>query len=171
MIKSLRKRLLQIWALWAVLIPVGIFIAWMAVPEKVTQQLLQDPQANTILTEVEKIKLKNYTIKILIDSVNRSTSKLYLEFINEKELSAPSLLIYQLIYPNEKNIDKQLLLGRVDIKGSKVFPLDFPSSDPIIRNSLGFIAKFVLYDFISKNVIDTISIKTLPFKPIDASNF
>jgi hypothetical protein len=43
MIKTLRKRHLQIWILWAVLLPVGIIIAWMAVPEKVTQDLLQPP--------------------------------------------------------------------------------------------------------------------------------
>jgi hypothetical protein len=43
MIKNLRKRHLQIWILWAVLIPVGIIAAWMAVPKKVTQDLLQQP--------------------------------------------------------------------------------------------------------------------------------
>jgi hypothetical protein len=41
MIKQLRKRHLQIWALWAVLIPVGIIVARIAVPKKVTQELLQ----------------------------------------------------------------------------------------------------------------------------------
>ena len=171
MIKILRKRHLQIWILWAVLLPVGIIVAWMAVPEKVTQQLLQNPQAYTTLMEVDKIKSKNYTIKILTDSVNRNTSKLYLEFINEKELAVPSLLIYQIIYPNEKSIDKQLLLGRVESKGSTVFPLDFAASDPIIRNSAGFIAKFLLYDFIDKKAIDTIAVKTLPFGRVDYSHF
>jgi hypothetical protein len=43
MIKTLRKRHLQIWILWAVLLPVGIIASWMAVPKKVTQELLQPP--------------------------------------------------------------------------------------------------------------------------------
>jgi hypothetical protein len=43
MIKSLRKRHLQIWILWAVLLPVGIIVAWMSVPKKATQELLQPP--------------------------------------------------------------------------------------------------------------------------------
>ena len=171
MIKQLRKRHLQIWILWAILLPAGIIVAWIAVPGKITQQLLQNPEADTRLMEVQKIKSRDYTIRILIDSVNWKTSKLYLEFINEEKLAVPSLLIYQIIYPNEKSIDRQLLLGRVETKGSTVFPLDFASSDPIIRNSVGFIAKFVLYDFIDKKVIDSIAVKTLPFARIDYSNF
>jgi hypothetical protein len=41
MIKTLRKRHLQIWTLLAVLIPVGIIVAWLAVPPKATDKLLQ----------------------------------------------------------------------------------------------------------------------------------
>jgi hypothetical protein len=40
---KLRKRHLQLWILLAVLIPVGIIAAWMAVPKKATQELLQPP--------------------------------------------------------------------------------------------------------------------------------
>jgi hypothetical protein len=47
MMKPLRKRHLQIWILWAVLLPVGIVSAWMAVPKKVTQELLQPPAKTT----------------------------------------------------------------------------------------------------------------------------
>jgi hypothetical protein len=61
MIKSLRKRHLQIWILWAVLLPLGIVTAWMAVPKKVTQQLLQEPasKASTFqLRSIDTLKLK-----------------------------------------------------------------------------------------------------------------
>jgi hypothetical protein len=48
MIKSLRKKHLQIWMLWAILLPLGIIVAWMAVPEKVTQELLQPPVKTSV---------------------------------------------------------------------------------------------------------------------------
>jgi hypothetical protein len=60
MIKSLRKRHLQIWILWAVLLPVGIIIAWMAMPKKVTQELLQPPAKTQIFPEksIDTLNLK-----------------------------------------------------------------------------------------------------------------
>jgi len=54
MIKSQRKKHLQIWTLWAVLIPVGIIVAWMSVPKKVTQELLQPP-AKTLSLEIRSV--------------------------------------------------------------------------------------------------------------------
>jgi hypothetical protein len=61
MVKSLRKRHLQIWILFAILLPAGIVIAWMAVPGKVTQELLQPP------AETNSLPLKS------IDTVNYKT--------------------------------------------------------------------------------------------------
>jgi predicted negative regulator of RcsB-dependent stress response len=61
MIKSLRKRHLQIWIVWAVLLPLGIVIAWKAVPKKVTQQLLQAPTSKTSAFQIkpaDTLKLK-----------------------------------------------------------------------------------------------------------------
>jgi hypothetical protein len=55
MIKPLRKRHLQIWALWAVLIPVGIIAAWMAVPKKVEQELLQPPASKTSAFQIKTV--------------------------------------------------------------------------------------------------------------------
>lgn len=53
MIKTLRKRHLQIWILWAVLIPVGIITAWMVVPGKATQELLQPPASKTPVSQIQ----------------------------------------------------------------------------------------------------------------------
>ena len=47
MIKTLRRRHLQIWILWAILLPAGIVAAWLTVPKKVTQELLQPPASKT----------------------------------------------------------------------------------------------------------------------------
>jgi hypothetical protein len=55
MIKPLRKRHLQIWILWAVLIPIGVIVAWMAVPKKVTQELLQPPASKTSTFQIKSV--------------------------------------------------------------------------------------------------------------------
>lgn len=53
MIRSLRKRHLQVWIFLAVLLPVGIIVAWIAVPKKVTQELLQPPGSETSIMEIK----------------------------------------------------------------------------------------------------------------------
>ena len=60
MIKELRKKHLQIWTLLAVLIPVGIVAGWIAVPKKVTQELLQPPASKTSGFKIESIEDGNY---------------------------------------------------------------------------------------------------------------
>ena len=55
MIKQLRKRHLQIWILWAILLPVGIIISYMAVTNKVTQELLQQPGSKTSVSQIKTI--------------------------------------------------------------------------------------------------------------------
>lgn len=52
MIKALRKRHLQIWVLWAILLPVGIVVAYLAVPKKVTQELLQPPASKKSVIQI-----------------------------------------------------------------------------------------------------------------------
>src|SRR6188474_2422400 len=146
MIKQLRKRHLQIWALWAVLIPVGIVVAWMAVPKKVTQELLQEPQTSKGVLVIAKGDLNDYSFRILSDSL-RESSNMYMEFTQKKELKTPSVLIYQVVTPDEKDLDKQLLLGRIGSKGSQLFALDPRFSDYHVRKWNGYKAKFVLYDF------------------------
>jgi hypothetical protein len=170
MIKSLRKRHLQIWTLWAVLIPVGIIVAWLSVPKKVTQELLQEPQTNKGIVVITKGDLNDYSFRILTDSLPES-SNTYLEFTQKKELKTPSLLIYQVVTSDEKDLDKQLLLGRIGSKGSQLFALDPRFSNYNVRKWNGYKAKFVLYDFVSKHVIDSILIYSPPFGEIDASNF
>jgi hypothetical protein len=60
MIKTLRKRHLQIWILWAILLPFGIIVAYMSMPKKVTQELLQPPGKtnNFFLKSIDTLKLK-----------------------------------------------------------------------------------------------------------------
>ena len=190
MIRSLRKRHLQIWALWAVLIPVGIIVAWMAVPKKVTQQLLQSETLRIKDDTIASVDKGNYAINILLDwsKANKVPliTELYeenkkpeslpnykdslknefrLEFINKKELAVPSLLLYQVIDSTANDLDKQELLGRIGGKGSQYFSLKLPSNlvsghQEFAYQDKFYKAKFILYDIIKKQTIDSIIFKT-----------
>lgn len=152
MIKQLRKRHLQIWALWAVLIPVGIIVAWMAVPKKVTQELLYKDAVPIGSPASGEAFENNYSLLIRYDT-SMNQYKTYLQFENRYKLKTPPLLIYKMTDSIANTIDKQLLLGRIDKEGSQFFPLD-----TFIYND-----RFILYDFLHKKIIDTITVKS-PFK-------
>jgi hypothetical protein len=148
MIKQLRKRHLQIWALWAVLIPVWIIVAWMAVPKKVTQELLNPVtlrNTNVTLVSVEK---ENYKLSLLLDTA-KDKDLLNLEFINKKKNDPPLLLLYRLTDTTTTNIDKQEILGRIGSRSPQYFPLTYI----YIRSCFEFsnLAKFVLYDIERNN--------------------
>lgn len=155
MIKTLRKRHLQIWILWAVLLPVGIIVAYMAVPKKVTQELLQQGTVKRTRDLIFSFEKPDFRVNLYYDSVSQ------LEFINKKKSSIPSLLLYRVIDSNTNNIDKQELLGRIQEEGSHNFrlKLDYnPNGEPRFYYN----GKFLLYDIIKKQVIDSIIIKPPP---------
>ena len=152
MIKTLRKRHLQIWALWAILIPVGIIVAWMAVPKKVTQELFDKDPVPVGSPASGEFYGEDYSAHIRYDT-SMNQHKTYLQFVNNRELKTPSLLIYKLINPTANTIDEQLLLGRIEKKGFQFFPLD----------TFAYNDRFILYDLIHRNMIDTITLKS-PFK-------
>jgi len=156
MIKPLRKRHLQIWALWTVLIPVGIIVAWMAVPKKVTQELVQPvtlKNTNVTLASVEK---ENYKLSLVLDTAENK-DLLNLEFINKEKIDAVSFLVYRLTDTTTDNIDKQEILGRTGSSNPQYFPLTYI----YVRSCFEFsnIAKFVLYDIRKKQPIDTLIFK------------
>ena len=152
MIKSQRKRHLQIWTLWAVLIPVGIIVAWMAVPKKVEQELFYKDAVPLGSPGSGEAYENGYILYIRYDT-SMNQNKTYLQFVNRYKLKTPPLLIYKMIDSTANTIDKQLLLGRIDKEGSQFFPLD-----TFIYND-----RFILYDFLHKKIIDTITVKS-PFK-------
>lgn len=156
MIKQLRKRHLQIWILWAILLPAGIIVAWMAVPKKVTQDLdwainsiPQLPgQTLSVNTTIDSVETQNYKIKIRGDS---SETLLLLEFEIKKDIVTPSLLLYQVIDSTTNDIDKQELIGRIQGDGRHYF--SFKRNDNSNK-------KYILYDFIKKQIIDSLIFKT-----------
>ena len=162
MIKQLRKRHLQIWALWAVLIPVGIIVAWMSVPKKVTQELLQKIAPASAYHTIASIEKENYKINILVP--NSVTIKhpvgwendLKVEFINKKESATDSLLLYKVIDFTNNNIDKQELLGRIESKGRQEFRLKIFDLR-LTKNKFDYRDKFFLYDIMKKQIVDSIN--------------
>jgi len=190
MIKQLRKRHLQIWIVLAVLIPVGIIVAWMAVPKMVTQELLQGEVVRTNDDTIAFIDKGNYAINILLDwskankipllqplyyekdkpeyipyYMDSLKNEFRLEFINKKELTVPSLLLYEVIDSTVNDLDKQELLGRIGGKGSQYFSLELPSNllpghHQFAYEDKFYKAKFILYDIIKKQTIDSIIFKS-----------
>ena len=190
MIKQLRKRHLQIWILWAILLPAGIIVAWMSVPKKVTQELLQGEVVRTNDDTIAFVDKENYAIGILLDWSKAEKipllRKLYLEnekpepipnymdslknefrleFIN-KEINVSSLLLYQVTDSTTNDIDKQELLGRIGGRGSQYFSLVF-SPNLVLSHDHEFghkdrfyKGKFILYDIIKKQAIDSVIFKT-----------
>ena len=66
MMKPLRKRHLQIWMAWAILLPVGIVVAWLSVPEQKPVKLLQSHTVEVLPVIKNTKDLDNYTINIRV---------------------------------------------------------------------------------------------------------
>ena len=146
MIKALRKRHLQIWVLWAVLIPAGIIAAWMAVPEKVTDQLLQPEPGKALPVLVKSISKENFSVNL---RSNQDHSQIQLEWINRKVSVLPSSLLYKTSpSPSEEGaLENSELIGRIEAIGVYYFPLQVDSTNNY---------NFILYDIIKKQIIDSI---------------
>lgn len=147
MIKKLRKRHLQIWYALAFLLPFCIVVAWMAIPKKPLNTLLQPGFSSSIPKLAQSIEKENYTINI---RCTENKDNCQLEYINRDALTIPSLLIY-IMKPGAQTIDEHDLLGRIESRGSYYFPLPAAGGNEATG--------FILYDFIHQNIIDTIVFK------------
>ena len=164
MIKSLRKRHLQIWILWAIILPVEIIVALMAVPKKVRQELLQKVAPASTYHTIASLEKENYKINILVPNsvtIKHPTGWEYdikVEFINKKGSATDSLLLYKVIDFTDNNIDKQELLGRIQSKSTQEFRLKFFDLR-VTNNKFDYRDKFLLYDIMKKQVVDSINFK------------
>jgi hypothetical protein len=153
MIKALRKGHLQIWILWAVLLPVGIIAARMAVPKKATQELLQEDDQKSSTIEFSSAEKKNYKMSIVIDTTKKESAVDFSVTTNE-EFKKRSLLLYRFTDTTTNNIDKQQILGRIEGAGTFNFPL--PYLEVITCFEISKRIKFILYDITEKQTIDTL---------------
>lgn len=143
MIRPLRKRHLQVWIAWAVLLPIGILFAWLVIPNQSPVKLLQEPSQD--LLPVIKSSAENENFMLNIRS-NAENSKWQLEWLNKKMLTVPSAVIYDI-----RDGERQLV-GRIETKGRYLFMLQ--------QDSLSSIDKtFLLYDFIHEKIIDSLNCK------------
>ncbi|MGE5107791.1 MAG: hypothetical protein ACM3H8_09620 [Sphingobacteriales bacterium] len=141
MMKPLRKRHLQIWTAWAVLLPVIIIAGYMAVPKKITGELLQKDTSSALPVVINSVSRNNYVVSL---RTKNDKSQIQLEWINTAISSIPSTLIYREAKPENE------LLGRIEAKGTYYFPLKIDSTGNY---------NFILYDIIHKQVIDSIKFK------------
>ena len=144
MIKALRKRHLQVWTALAVLLPIGIIAAAIAVPKQQYDKLLQPESTGTLPVLVKTNEMAGYTVNL---RCSQDKTSWQLEWNNKSALTYPSALIYQVDKPGD-DISNALLIGRIDGKGTFRFA---------IRNATNIRAShFVLYDIIHHRQINTV---------------
>jgi len=136
--KPLRKRHLQVWVLFAFLIPFGIISAYIALQKTAFNKLLPDDKTAALPVVIRTVNGKDCFV-YMRSSPDKNSYQL--QWINTKVSTLPSSLIYQL------NTGEKQLIGRVESTGSYYFPL---KKDTAGRYN------FILYDIIHQQVIDTI---------------
>jgi hypothetical protein len=145
MIRPLRKRHLQIWTAFAVLIPFGIASAVIVRPQRPKDQLLQPAATPALPAVLKSIDKDDYTISI---RSNSDSSQLQVEWINKRTLTYPTATIYE-DTANTNNISSAALIGRIEARGTYHFKL----SKSLVRNNY----HFIVYDFIHQKVIDSVT--------------
>jgi hypothetical protein len=157
MIKPLRKRHLQIWIALAFLLPAGIVLSWLVIPNPVPVKLLNP--VTTELLPVIKYKKDNAQYCITIRT-NKENSEWQLEWNNRFSLAVPSAVIYRTSpSPSKGGVSRSFtpggshLVGRIEARGNYMFQLP---SDSTAKGQFDFI----LYDFIHQKVIDSLNFKT-----------
>jgi hypothetical protein len=154
MIKTLRKRHRQIWTAWAILLPLGILLAWLAIPNQPPIKLLQASAAEPLPVIVQTNDAPDYTVSI---RSNEARTQWQVEWCNKTALTVPSAVIYK-ASPNPSEggasgkffLENAQLIGRIEATGNYVFPITADSSG--ITD-----VHLVVYDFIHEKVIDRIN--------------
>lgn len=143
MIKPLRKRHLQVWLMLAVLLPAGITMTWLAIPNQPPVKSLLSVQPELLPVLVQSADKKNYWVNL---RSNAGQTAWQIEWINKYALTIPAAVIYQ-----KKDagytVENNEMIGRIEATGSYRFSIKQVQEQTI----------FYLYDFIRDNVIDTVS--------------
>ncbi|HKO82526.1 MAG TPA: hypothetical protein VJU78_19085, partial [Chitinophagaceae bacterium] len=133
------------------LLPVGILLSWLVIPNPVPVKLLK-PVSTELLPVIKYTTgKKEYSVNI---RTNRKNTDWQLEWKNKMALTVPSAVIYQ-VKDDETDITKAQLIGRIEAKGDYVFQLKSDSS--LKHQDL----HFLIYDFIHEKIIDSLNFKIL----------
>lgn len=148
MIKPLRKKHVQVWLCLALLLPVGIVLAWLYIPNQPVIKLLIKQETNLLPNIHQVINAKCYTA--LLRS-NKEQNSWQLEWKNNAALTTPSAVIYKII-SKDSIITSNELIGRIEATGDYIFTL---------KNDTSSIKEihFKVYDFIHEVIIDSLNFK------------
>jgi hypothetical protein len=140
MIKPLRRKHLQVWSLWAVLLPLGI-IGGIAARKKIpADNSLQTSNAIVQPVLLKEKKFGAFTVQL---RTNKPGSVRQIVWINNKPLEEPTAAIYQSV-SDTSSVTSSKYIGRIEGTGNYYF--DLSSNDE----------HFILYDFIHQEVIERI---------------
>jgi hypothetical protein len=146
MVKSLRKRHLQIWTALLVMLPLVIIYGRLAVPVPVKNKLLQPASTEALPLILKTIDKDDYVLHL---RSGNDTSHLQLEWINKTALTFPTAVIYQLDEASTNDSNKKQLVGRIEARGTYRFALE--------KGEVPLKPSFLLYDFIHQKNIDTLN--------------
>jgi hypothetical protein len=155
MMKPLRKRHLQIWTTMAVLLPAGIVLSWLVIPNPIPIKKLSAPHAELFPRILAEKNNAQYCVSI---RANEDKTQWQLAWTNKLALTVPSAVIYQ-VEDSGSDISKAQLIGRIETREQYVFPLKM---DPAQNNKL----HLLLYDFIHEKIIDTINFNISTSPPV-----
>jgi hypothetical protein len=145
MIRSLRKRHLEVWTMAAVLIPLSIVSAVVVRPHFPKDKLRQPVAEAGLPLVVRTLDKAAYRVSI---RSNADTSVLQVEWTNKSPLTYPTAAIYEAT-GDEKLISDASLIGRIEGRGTYYFPLK--------RGSLRSKYHLIVYDFIHQRIIESIT--------------
>ena len=145
MIRALRKKHLEIWIVLSILIPVGMICAILVRPVFPKDKLLQPDSSQALPILMRSLIRDPYTFNI---RSSLDTSQLQLEWIIREKLIYPTATIYE-DTANFNDISKAVLLGRIEIMGTYHFQL---------ANRAENTYHFIIYDFVHKQIIESVNI-------------
>lgn len=141
MIKPLRTAHRRVWTLLALLLPAGILLAWLAIPNDVPVKLLKD-EVTPLPVTVRTAETNNATVVL---RSNEQRTAWQLEWRNKMVLQVPSAVIYYLRGNSRQQV------GRIEAGKDHLFAFSPPLADPSSLN-------LIVYDFIHERIIDSLKL-------------
>lgn len=143
--RRLRKRHLQVWIAWAILLPAGIAIAYASIQNPVTDKLLQPATTAALSTIIKHTDKENYTVALRTDKMHTSFQ---FQWVNKSALTFPTATIYTVQHGND--ISRGKLIGRIEARGNYYFAVDSSFATTTTR--------LLVYDFIHQQIIDSVKL-------------
>lgn len=149
MIKTLRKRHLQIWSLWALLLPLGIIAATLARKPVVKDNFAQTHNRTAWPVLIAEKKLSENSLQL---RTNPAGTVRQLVWLNREPLTVPSATIY-LAKTDTATMAGAAYIGRIETRGTYMFSLPVQSE-----------YHFLLYDFIHQQIIGRLAFREKEIK-------